>query len=357
MISPMFGEEQAVSKSLLSSFSVAPDRFPDSPESGERLNVFQVKQSVKLDGIDANSSVVKLWVSIPRDSKNQRLLTLNVDSSPANWKIVQDKQNRGDFLFVQVENPDSESIEVVVSFSLTRAPEFTAIDVKAVGELTPALKALLAEHLVKDAPHMEVTAEFQKVADEVCGAETNIAIQAQALLQHVAATVDHYSYSKDPKMPTCGIGDSKICINQGGGCCTDVNSYFISLARAREIPARLNMGYRLQEKNLNKSVDPGYRCWVEYYVPNYGWISADIVEADTPTGIGSERWMTGLTSRRLFLNMGREYDFGSEVSSGKINHMSIGYAEVDGVPVRLLPLGPLQPQLTRTVFYTESETE
>ncbi len=59
------------------------------------------------------------------------------------------------------------------------------------------------------------------------------------------------------------------------------------------------MGYRLQDKNRGKQVDPGYRCWVEYFVPGFGWVSADVVEADTPGGLGHERWMSGLTSRRL----------------------------------------------------------
>jgi transglutaminase-like putative cysteine protease len=165
------------------------------------------------------------------------------------------------------------------------------------------MKTMLAEYLVKDAPHMEVTDEFQKIADGVCGAETSIAAQAQKLLEHVASTVDHYSYSSDPNMPSCGLGDSKICKKQGGGCCTDLNSYFITIARARGIPTRLKMGYRLQSKYRDQVVDPGYRCWVEYFVPGAGWISADVVEADTPNGLGHERWLTGLTSRRVYLNL------------------------------------------------------
>jgi transglutaminase-like putative cysteine protease len=219
--------------------------------------------------------------------------------------------------------------------------------------MTPSLRELLAEHLKLDAPNMEVTEEFVNLAKEICGDETNIAIQARKILEHVAATVDHYSYSEDPNMPHCGIGNSKICKKQGGGCCTDLNSYFISLVRARGIASRLKMGYRLQDKNRGKQVDPGYRCWIEYFVPGYGWVSADVVEADTPGGMGHERWMLGLTSRRLFLNEGREFRFGDDAKAKTVNHMSIAYAEIDGEPARLLPEGELKPQITRTVVYTE----
>jgi hypothetical protein len=113
------------------------------------------------------------------------------------------------------------------------------------------------------------------------------------------------------------------------------------------------MGYRLQDKNRDKRVDPGYRCWIEYFVPGYGWISADVVEADTPGGLGHERWLFGLTSRRLFLNEGREFRVGVDAKAATVNHMSIGYAEIDGEPVRLLPQGELKPQITRTILYSE----
>ena len=63
---------------------------------------------------------------------------------------------------------------------------------------------------------------------------------------------------------------------------TGYNIVDTKAARARGIPARLQMGYRLRETNEGKEVDPGYRCWAEYFVPNYGWVSADIVEADAP---------------------------------------------------------------------------
>jgi transglutaminase-like putative cysteine protease len=327
--------------------------LPDSPISAERSNRYRVKQSVRLDQIPPDAQEIQLWVSIPRDEQNQRLLTFAVDACPGEWELVEDLDRRGSFLHTRVVKPQTESIEVDVSFELQRDPVHVKVDPQKVGPMTPTLKMLLAEHLRLDAPNMEVTPEFVELANEVCGDEPNIAIQAQKLLEHVAATVDHYSYSEDPDMPHCGIGNSKICKQQGGGCCTDLNSYFISLARARGIASRLKMGYRLQDKNRNKRADPGYRCWIEYFVPGYGWISADVVEADTPGGLGHERWLFGLTSRRLFLNEGREFRFGPDAKVETVNHMSIGYAEIDGVPARLLPKGDLKPQITRTILYRE----
>ncbi len=203
---------------------------------------------------------------------------------------------------------------------------------------------------------MAVTGKVRSIADNVCGEETNIATQAIAIMQHITQSVDHYSYSKDPAMPRCGLGNAEACLVQGGGCCTDLNSLFIALARARGIPARLNLGYRLLAENSGKWVYPGYRCWVEYYVPGYGWISADVVEADTPDGKGHVHWLTELTPRRVWLNQCRQLRFADAKCTAAVNHMNIAYAEIDGKPVRVLPEGDLLPQLTRQIKVDREST-
>src|SRR4029079_17428313 len=130
-------------------------------------------------------------------------------------------------------------------------------------------------------------------------------------------------------------------------------SLFIALARARGIPARLQMGYRLQPKNVGIEADPGYRCWAEYFLAGYGWVPADIVEADASDAAGRTRWFSGLTERRIHLNQGREFDLPFKQNKARVNLMSLGYAEIDGKPVRVLPEGNKTPQLVRKVKYTE----
>ena len=198
---------------------------------------------------------------------------------------------------------------------------------------------------------MTVDATIQAIADRVVGDEANPAIQVAKLLRHVAASADHYS--KDPSKPKCGIGTAGDCMTNAGGCCTDLHSLFIALARAKGIPARLQMGYRLNPKKADQDYDPGYRCWVEYFLPGYGWVSADIVEADAPEGLGPNRWFTGLTEWRVWLNEGREFDLRPRQASGPVNTMIIGHAEIDGVPARVLPEGELPAQLSRKIRFTE----
>ncbi len=337
---------------LLASLAIGVVLQAETPPDVTR--VYRVQQNATVSDIPAGAKTVKFWISIPDNERYQEVLDFNVVSAPGDWRVVREPDRGNRFLLVEARNPGATSLTTKVEFTLRRRSVFTEIDPAQVGPITDSIRTLYAEELRQDAPHMSVTPAIAKMAADACGNETNVAIQAKLLLGAVADTTDHYS--KDPTKPKCGIGDAGDCMTNGGGCCTDMHSLFIALARARGIPTRLQMGYRLREANEGKEVDPGYRCWVEYFVPNYGWISADIVEADDPKGLGRTRWFTGLTERRLWLNEGREFNLpGRAVTSHRVNTMIIGYAEIDGVETRVLPddAKKLAAQLTRTVRYTE----
>ena len=315
---------------------------------------YHVEQNVTLSEIPLGTKSVKWWISIPNDDRYQEVLDFNVVSAPGTWSTVRELDHGNRFMLVEVTSPQWNSLTTKVEFTLRRRSVFTEIDPAKAGAITDSHRLLFVDALRKDAPHMEASAKIVEFANKTCGTETNIATQANLLLNAVADYADHYS--KDPTKPKCSVGDAGDCMTNAGGCCTDMHSMFIALARARGIPARLQMGYRLKEANEGKEVDPGYRCWVEYFVPNYGWISADIVEADAPNGLGRTRWFSGLTERRLWLNEGRELNLiGRAVTDHRVNTMVIGYAEIDGVEARVLADESAKKlaQLSRTVRYTE----
>ena len=252
---------------------------------------------------------------------------------------------------VEVSAPKTDSLTTVVDFSVRRQPVFFDLQAAAAGALSAAQRQLFAEELRTDAPHMEVTPVIRKIADETCGPETDLVVQSRALLNYVAEHADHYS--KDPSKPKCGVGDAASCMANGGGCCTDLHSLFIALARARGIPTRFQMGYRLLAKNAGVEADPGYRCWPEYFLPGLGWVPADLVEADATEGDTRIHWLSGLNERRVHLNEGRNFDLPGKQHAEPVNTMIIGYAEIDGVPARVLPEGDKPPQLARTIRFTE----
>lgn len=323
----------------------------EASDSLGETRTYRVTQTAKLSGISKNAKTVRWWIAIPDNERHQNLLDFDLVDVPGTWRIERDADRGNRFLYVEVDNPGKTELEATVRFTLQRRPVLQPIDPTTVGPIEDVHRQLFADSLQKDAPFMEVTEEIQKIADETCEGETNPAMIAKKLLQYVADYADHYS--KDPTKPHCGIGTAEDCLTNAGGCCTDLHSLFISLARAKGLPARLQMGYRLNPKREGESYDPGYRCWVEYFLPGNGWVSADIVEADAPGGLGAERWFTGLTEWRLWLNEGREFRLRPDEGAKPVNTMIIGHAVVDGKVARVLPEGQFEAQLSRTIRFEQ----
>jgi transglutaminase-like putative cysteine protease len=226
------------------------------------------------------------------------------------------------------------------------------IDPAAAGKLTDVHRKEFAEYLDKNAPFMSVDDRIQKMADDAVGKEENVLAQVSKLWTLVADSADHYS--KDPSKPKCGRGAAEDCLTNQGGCCTDLHALFIALARAKGIPSRIWFGYRLQAKNEGKEVDPGYRCWVEYFVPNYGWVATDIVVGDSGEKDARAPHITALDERRIVLNEGRNLDLSPKQDGPRVNNVVPAYAEIDGKAVPVLPDKDGKPSpLVRTVFFTE----
>lgn len=312
---------------------------------------YHIQQTVTLSNIDPGAKVIKWWIAIPNDDPHQEVLDFS-GTIPGNWSVVRDPAHGSRFVYTEVTAPAAATLAATLDFTVRRRAVWVTVDPQKVGPLTDAVRKEYAEELRPDAPHMQVTPDIAAMAGKVCGTEANLAVEAHLLQGAVADGTVHYS--RDPSKPKFSVGDAESCLAHGGGTCTDIHSLFIALARSRGIPARLQMGYRLKDTNEGKNVDPGYRCWVEYYLPGYGWIPTDLVEAEDPKGLGRDRWFTGLTERRVWLNEGREFDLPGRAATGhRVNTMIIGYAEVDGAEVRVLPDGAKPAQLSRTVRYTE----
>ena len=75
-----------------------------------------------------------------------------------------------------------------------------------------------------------------------------------------------------------GNGHSQYACDIGVGNCTDYHSYFMSLSRTMDVPARFHMGFNVPNGIEGKI--KGYHCWSDFYVDGEGWYPVDISEAD-----------------------------------------------------------------------------
>jgi transglutaminase-like putative cysteine protease len=323
-----------------------------APEVIETRTI-NLTQTVTLHDIPTGAKQVRMWVPIPSDGLWQRVLNRQVVSAPGTWSLSPQSQGRGDFIYVDLKNPPAGNASVVVNCIIEReGVHFPLESGSASGSMQPEL---FKAELDPNAPLMEVEPSIKALADNACGSETDPARQAMLLMRAVADMADHYS--KDPTKPTCGRGAAVDCIEHGGGCCTDLHSLFIAMARARGIPARITYGYRVLDSKAGKPFDPGYRCWTEFFVPGAGWVPTDIVAADNADASLPARWAS-LSASRVWLWDGRSFELIPPAKAGRIDTMICGWAEIDGKPVDVLPAADGTPsKLRRTADFTVLSTD
>ena len=323
---------------------------PDRVES----RTVNLTQTVTLHDIPKGTKLVKMWVPVPSDTTWQRVLDLKVDSAPGNWKFIPHEEGRGDFVYAEIPNPTAETASVVVSCAVVRKGVHFPLEKASSSSEIQA--ELFSDSLDQKAPLMEVDQKVQEFADKACGSERDPAKQAILLQQAVANSADHYS--KDATKPVCGRGAASDCMEQGGGCCTDLHSLFIAAARSRGIPARMQYGYRMLDAKAGAPFDPGYRCWVEYFVPGAGWVPTDIVASDNADAANPVRWAS-LSATRVWLWEGRSFELTPKAKAGPIHTMTCGWAEIDGKPINPVPSrdGKTPAQLRRTVQFEIIKTD
>ena len=121
-----------------------------------------------------------------------------------------------------------------------------------------------------------------------------------------------------------------VCDSRFGNC-TDFHSLFISLARAKGLPARFEIGFPLPPQRGQGAIG-GYHCWALFYTDQKGWVPVDISEADKHPDM-KEYYFGNLTADRITFTTGRDIDLVPKQEGKSLNFFVYPYVEVDGTPL------------------------
>lgn len=296
---------------------------PSRPES----TTFNVHHALLIKDIAPECKKMRVWFWLPDDDECQKVLDLSIHTSSQTYKITRDPENGHHYLYVELLNPKNPTYEIATDFQIRRNAVRVKLDPLLAGKLTEEHRILFSDYLKPDCPCMEVDDRIAKLADEICDKETNVVTQARRLFDWIEGNTNHYSKDKAPK--SSGLGSARYCLDNKGGGCTDQHALFIAMARARGIPTRLQFGSLLRAKNEGKDVDPGYRCWVQYFVPNYGWVPMDISAANT-TPEKRDFYFSGLDDHRIRFLEGRNLVLSPKQDGPPVNLMIVAHIELDG---------------------------
>src|SRR5262249_58132799 len=127
--------------------------------------------------------------------------------------------------------------------------------------------------------HVEINDEIRQLAHEIVGEETNPVLAARKLYDWTLLNVEYWV--KDPKNKKASpVGSTTYCLTFRTGNCTDFESLWASLARAKGIPTQIVYGSFLKPDLRARDEDQSYHCWAEFYAPGIGWIHHDVAVAD-----------------------------------------------------------------------------
>lgn len=307
-----------------------PSSTPKAPAPAPALSetTYVVRHQIAVKDLPADAKQVRIWFWMPEDTAEQKVLDFRIVDAPEGIRVTRDPTYGRSWLYADVAADPAKPPKIVTEFRLRRREVRGLADASKAGPITAEHRRTFVKELRRDEKHMEVTPEIQRIADEICGSETNPVLEARACFDFVIAKSDHYSKTGTAPKGLC-LGDAMECLCGAGDCCTDQHALFIALCRARGIPCRLIYGSRLNYANEGKDYDPGYRCWPRFFAPGLGWVPVDVSSADATKDGDGDRWFGGLDDRRIEWSEGRDFDFEPK-SAVKPDLVIRGWVEVDG---------------------------
>ena len=166
---------------------------------------------------------------------------------------------------------------------------------------------------------------MKKLANEVTAGKTTTVDQAHAIYDYLLATMKY-----DKTIPGWGHGDTERACDIKAGNCTDFHSLFMSMARAKAIPARFVIGFPMASDHGTVT---GYHCWAEFYVNGKGWIPVDPSEASKSADATRRAYLFGnLDPDRVQFTMGRDLVL-SPPTAEPLNYFIYPHAESGGKEV------------------------
>lgn len=269
----------------------------------ERFFEVNLKHNLK-----EKASLHRLWVPLLVNNEYQHLISDYEISTNADEYFVSDLKIPTLYAgFKKDEKNPNLEINFKVK-TIERNTDFSRVNFNENEKLSPEI-----QHFLKPTAQIPNTGIVKQKADEIVGNIKGDLEKAKAIYTWVANTMQ-----RDNSIPGCGRGDVKAILESGKlvGKCTDINSVFVGLCRAVNIPARELFGIRVGQSRFSDqmgkadkfgiaNITGGQHCRAEFYLKGYGWIPVD------PADVTKVRLGENLTNSDEKITKVREYLFGN----------------------------------------------
>jgi transglutaminase-like putative cysteine protease len=276
----------------------------------------------------------KLWIPYPITDRHQTVSDINVSGDFAASGVYTDVANGTPMLYAQWP-ASATNRKLTLSFAVDRQ------EIRQVNLPTKEPKwnpADYAEYL-KPTTLGPVDGEVKKLADKITKGKKTVLAKAKAIYDWCCDNM-----YRDPATIGCGTGDVCALLQKPGGKCTDISSVYIALCRAAGVPAREIFSVRLGKK-AEEDITTWQHCWAEFFLPGYGWVTADpadvrkamLVEKlelkDAKTKEYRDYFWGGIDAYRVVIAAGRDVILNPRQAGPPLNTFGYPYAEIGGTPL------------------------
>lgn len=336
---------------------------PTSKEQGSpemRRATFEVQHALTVM-VPKGAQRLRIWFAFPQDDPipgdgsgpAQQVNDLHVQATYP-YRIERDSEG-SKVLYLETQNPQEGEVDVIETFVLTRTEVRNLVDPTKAKPLSNEDRARFAAYLAPNT-HVVIDDEVRRVADQIVGNESNPVLAARKIYDWVLQNVDYWV--KDPKNKKASpVGSTTYCLTFRTGNCTDFESLWTSLARAKGIPTRIVYGSFFKPELNGYDLDQSYHCWATFYAPGIGWIPHDVAVADLYVGEFNvtsdnevlmrrttadgtfgvdpakvEYYFGNLDERRMVWSLGRDLLLSPRQDGEPVNALAKAYVEIDGKP-------------------------
>ena len=258
----------------------------------EEAKTFDATYTATVANVPAGLKTLDVWIPLPATRGWQRVSNVMIEA-PFQFVRHTEKEFGNQYAFATIPNPPAGDLIVKVKFTATRDEATGAKPAEKGATRADLQRALKADRLVTISPRV------RNLADELTKGISDPYDQAHAFFNYLIVTMKY-----DKTIPGWGQGDTERACDIKAGNCTDFHSLFISLARAKNIPARFVIGFPLTAADGNVK---GYHCWAEFYVKGKGWIPVDASDASKLKDPAAQQYLFGhLDPNRVQFTVGRD---------------------------------------------------
>jgi hypothetical protein len=230
--------------------------------AGSRTGTVTMEFDLSAHGIGEEA---RLWIPYPVSDRDQLIGSVKIGGDAEETAIYTDRVFGQPMLFARWDKAARDR-KLTFSFAVQRE--------EVVRRDFPVKEAAwdpsdYAEFL-KPTSRAPIDGPVKKLADEITKGKSTVRDKARAIYDWVCGNM-----YRDPLVRGCGPGDVCALIDRKrGGKCVDIHAVYVALARAAGVPAREVFGIRLGQ-NDEENISGSQHCWVEFFVPGYGWSPAD----------------------------------------------------------------------------------